>query len=119
MPLVRVYSYCKLLAFWLVGYGEWLWRLMRTACRVLVVGWGFELVCSCEQEWNNSPSLINLYSPTTPHFPPLWQWLCIYANPLTKTFVGDYQQVTGESKKLSPKNLHMSNPNITFTPSII
>jgi hypothetical protein len=32
-------------------------------------------------------------------------------------FVGDYQQVMGESKKLSPKKLHMSNPNITFTPS--
>jgi hypothetical protein len=28
-----------------------------------------------------------------------------------KTFVGDYQQVMGESKKLSPKSLHMSKSN--------
>jgi hypothetical protein len=32
-------------------------------------------------------------------------------------FVADYQQVMGESKKLSPKNLRMSNVVITFEPS--
>jgi hypothetical protein len=92
---------------------------MRTTCWHLDVDWHCGLVWACERERNNRPSLTTPLPPTTPHFTPLWQWLCIYANHQTKTFVGDYQQVMGESKKLSPKNLHMSKVVITFTPSII
>jgi len=66
-----------------------------------------------------NPSLTTPLPPTNSHFTPQGYGLCIYANHQTKTFVGDYQQVMGESKKLSPKNLHMSNSNITFAPSII
>jgi hypothetical protein len=62
-------------------------------------------------------SLTTPLPPTTPHFTPQGYGLCTYANPLTKTFVGDYQQVMGGLKKLSPKNLHMSKVVITFTPS--
>ena len=54
MPLARADSYCRLLAFWLVGYGERLWRLVGRLVEELVVGWGFELVLTREQERNNS-----------------------------------------------------------------
>jgi hypothetical protein len=84
------------------GYGVWLVGLVRSS-----------------EARNNRPSLTTSLPPTTSHFTPQGYGLCIYANHKTKTFVGDYQQVMGGLEKLSPKNLHMSNPNITFTPSII
>jgi hypothetical protein len=55
MALARADSYCRLLAFWLVGYGERLWRLVGEFVVEFVVGWHCGLVCSSKEEWNNSP----------------------------------------------------------------
>jgi len=57
MPLARVYFYYQILAFWLVGYGEWLWRL--------VGGFAEEFLSEEEEQ---SP-LLN--QPLASHYPPL------------------------------------------------